>query len=48
MGKILILKNKANMGSIYLKLGDKEKSYKCIQEALKNSNESWKLWENFM
>ncbi|XP_027199162.1 tetratricopeptide repeat protein 27 [Dermatophagoides pteronyssinus] len=37
-----------NLSKAYIKLGDKERAMKTLQEALKCDFEQWKIWENYI
>ncbi|XP_055603928.1 tetratricopeptide repeat protein 27-like [Uranotaenia lowii] len=37
-----------NLAKAYIKLGDKKRAHKVLQEALKCNFSNWKVWENFM
>lgn len=37
-----------NLAKAYINLGDKNRAYKVLQEALKCNFNNWKVWENFM
>ncbi|CAL4168267.1 unnamed protein product, partial [Meganyctiphanes norvegica] len=37
-----------NMSQAYIKLDQKPRAWKSLQEALRCNNNSWKLWDNFM
>ena len=36
------------MSKAYIKLGDKVKGYRTLQEAIKCNYEDWKIWDNLM
>lgn len=37
-----------NMASAYIHMGDKQKAWKVLQEALKCSYDNWRVWENYL
>ena len=37
-----------NLSKAYIKLGDKERAMKTLQEAIKCNFEQWKIWENYI
>uniref|UniRef100_A0A336LPI7 CSON009959 protein n=1 Tax=Culicoides sonorensis TaxID=179676 RepID=A0A336LPI7_CULSO len=37
-----------NLAKAYIKLGDKNRAHKVLQESLKCNYNSWKVWENFL
>ncbi|XP_055532182.1 tetratricopeptide repeat protein 27 [Wyeomyia smithii] len=37
-----------NLAKAYIKLGDKKRAHKILQEALKCNFNNWKVWENFL
>lgn len=37
-----------NLAKCFIKLGDKKRAHKVLQEALKCNFDNWKIWENFL
>lgn len=37
-----------NLANAYIKMGEKSKAHKCLQDAIKCNYENWKVWDNFM
>lgn len=37
-----------NLSKAYIKLGQKERAWRTLREAIKCNYEEWKIWENFM
>lgn len=37
-----------NLAKCFIKLGNKKRAHKILQEALKNNFENWRIWENFL
>lgn len=37
-----------NLAKCYIKLGNKKRAHKVLQESLKCNFENWKIWENFL
>lgn len=37
-----------NLAKCFIKLGNKQRAHKVLQEALKCNYDSWKIWENFL
>lgn len=37
-----------NLAKCYIKLGDKKRAHKILQESLKCNYDNWRIWENFL